>query len=91
VLVIQSPTNGLSNCDTAAAAAAAASAGDPSSRVMLRQARARSAENEAASNDDRRWLGQAYRKQLSTWDSIRSKCIVAVSVTTGTCHPQTFQ
>ena len=62
VLVIRSPTNNGSssvNCDTTAA-------------TTLRQVSARPAGSDV-SNDDRRWLGRAYRKQLSAWDSIRSK------------------
>jgi len=69
VLVIQSPTNGSSstNCDTTAAAT------DHGPRVTTATLRQVSARPVQASNDDRRWMGRAYRKQLSTWDSIRSK------------------
>jgi len=66
VLVIQSPTNGSSslNCDTAVAAA------DRGARVTSDALRP------TVTNDDgRRWLGRAYRKQMSTWDSVLSKTI----------------
>ena len=70
VLVIQSPTNGSSstNCDTAAPAAT-----DHGSRVTTATLRQVSARPAVANDDGRRWLGRAYRKQLSTWDSVLSK------------------
>jgi len=73
VLVIQSPTNGSSsvNRDTAAATA------DQGCPVTTAAAVGPvSAANEAA-DDDRRWLGRHYKKQLSIWDSICSKLLFA--------------
>jgi len=81
VLVIQSPTNGSlsTNCDTAAAAAAT-DHGSQVTSATLRQVNARSSVSDLI-NDDRRLLGRAYRKQLSTWDSIRSKLVFLYTIT----------
>jgi len=77
--VIQSPTNGsaLTNCDTTAATT------EHGSRVTtstLHQVNTSSSVNDSI-NDDRRWLGRAYRKQHSTWDNIRSKLQFRLSPT----------
>ena len=77
--MIQSPTNGsaLTNCDTTAATT------EHGSRVTtstLHQVNTSSSVNDSI-NDDRRWLGRAYRKQHSTWDNIRSKLQFRLSPT----------
>jgi len=79
VLVIQSPTNNgpssSTNCDTAAAAAAVAEAdADRGCRVTNAAPRRVHVRPAATTDDDdggRRWLGRAYRKQMTAWDSVR--------------------